>query len=123
MGRQQMPLATGLTDGLLLLEAGAGTANAAADGPLQNVKRWMQELQFPENVSAFLTSLHSQWRAQLPYRHRRHGAASLAFAWWRQAQTVPASMCSHLVLVAHGVTLRDVFALRLEVASAEQPKK
>ena len=50
-GRQQMPIAAGLTDGLLLLEAAPAAADAAADGPLQNVKRWMQELQFPENVS------------------------------------------------------------------------
>ena len=52
-GRQQIPVAAGLTDGLLLLGAGAPAADAATDGPLQNVKRWMQELQFPENVRPF----------------------------------------------------------------------
>ncbi len=46
---------TGLTDGLLLIETAAPAADAAADGLLQNVKRWMHELRFPENVRCRLS--------------------------------------------------------------------
>ena len=63
-GQQQMPIAAGLTDGLLLLETGAVALDTAADGPLQNVKRWMQELHFPENVSPSRASRPALWHTK-----------------------------------------------------------
>ena len=58
-GRRRLPVAAELTDGLLMLEAAAPAAATADDvinGPLQNVKRWMQELQYPEQARFVLLS-------------------------------------------------------------------
>ncbi len=49
--RRLLPVAAELTDGLLLeAVAPAAAADGAVEGPLENVKRWMQELQYPEQV-------------------------------------------------------------------------